>query len=40
MKAMIVKEFGAEKMTPVLAGAFCGILFAVASAMFQAGMVG
>jgi hypothetical protein len=40
MKAMIIKEFGAEKTTPVVAGAFCGILFAVVSALFQAGMVG
>ena len=39
MKAMIMREFGPEKIMPVLAGAFCGILFAVVSGAFQAGMV-
>jgi hypothetical protein len=39
MKAMIVREFNAEKIIPVLAGAFCGTLFAMISGAFQAGMV-
>jgi hypothetical protein len=35
VKAMIVREFGAEKIMPVLAGALYGILFAMVSGAFH-----